>query len=131
MLMEAKVSFINKDIDDYSEEGDTETIVMNPPFGVQKKHADRAFLKKAMSIGAKSKAVVYSLHKADTLDFVIGFFRRNGYKATPILEFNFPLRYSYTFHTKRVHRTKVICLKAEKSMEMTKRYTKKGIKADK
>ena len=40
--------------------GKFDTVLQNPPFGVQKRRADRAFLKKAMELGNK----VYSLHKS-------------------------------------------------------------------
>ncbi len=41
--------------------GTFDTILQNPPFGVQRKKADRKFLKKALEIGSH----VYSLHKSD------------------------------------------------------------------
>ena len=40
--------------------GKFDTVLQNPPFGVQKRRADRAFLKKAIELGNK----VYSLHKS-------------------------------------------------------------------
>ena len=40
--------------------GEFDTVLQNPPFGVQKKGADRKFLEKALEIGRS----VYSLHKS-------------------------------------------------------------------
>lgn len=44
--------------------GEFDTVVQNPPFGVQKRRADRKFLAKAMEVGR----VVYSLHKGSVED---------------------------------------------------------------
>ncbi len=40
--------------------GEFDTVLQNPPYGVQKLHADRRFLEKALETGK----VVYSLHKS-------------------------------------------------------------------
>jgi putative methylase len=44
--------------------GRFDTVLQNPPFGVQKRAADRRFLEKALEVGAK----VYSLHNHPTTD---------------------------------------------------------------
>jgi putative methylase len=44
--------------------GDFDTVLQNPPFGVQKRGADRKFLDKALELAR----VVYSLHKHPKLD---------------------------------------------------------------
>lgn len=41
--------------------GDFDTVLQNPPFGVQRRKADRKFLEKALEIGKH----VYSLHKSN------------------------------------------------------------------
>jgi putative methylase len=45
-------------------EGKFDTVLMNPPFGVQRREADRAFLAKALAVGGK----VYSLHNHPEFD---------------------------------------------------------------
>jgi putative methylase len=47
--------------------GRFDTVLQNPPFGVQKKGADTKFLKKALELGR----VVYSLHKSAHKDRII------------------------------------------------------------
>lgn len=42
-------------------------VVMNPPFGTRKKHADRIFLEAAFQI---AHVAVYSLHKTSTRTFI-------------------------------------------------------------
>jgi putative methylase len=44
--------------------GDFDTVLQNPPFGVQKRKADRIFLEKALETGK----VIYSLHKGSQSD---------------------------------------------------------------
>jgi putative methylase len=44
--------------------GKFDTVLQNPPFGVQKRAADRKFLEKALEVGAK----VYSLHNHPSTD---------------------------------------------------------------
>src|SRR4030042_1876379 len=44
--------------------GSFDTVIMNPPFGVQKRAADRKFLEKALEVGN----VVYSLHNHPRTD---------------------------------------------------------------
>jgi len=44
--------------------GHFNTVLQNPPFGIQKRNADRKFLKKALEIGDK----VYSIHSHPSMD---------------------------------------------------------------
>ena len=47
--------------------GSFDTVLQNPPFGVQKRKADRRFLRKALEIGKR----VYSLHKSSSKNLLI------------------------------------------------------------
>lgn len=49
-------SWINGDISAIN--GQFDTVLQNPPFGIQKRYADRKFLKKALEVGKK----IYSIH---------------------------------------------------------------------
>jgi putative methylase len=81
------------------------TVLQNPPFGVQRKGADRKFIEKALEIGCK----VYSLHKSGegNREFIKRFIELHGGKVTGIfpLEMNIPKMFE--FHTKRRHSLKV------------------------
>ncbi|HSQ48147.1 MAG TPA: METTL5 family protein [Candidatus Deferrimicrobiaceae bacterium] len=57
-----KVEWVNGKIDIIA--GKFDTVVQNPPFGVQTREADRAFLVKALEVGD----VVYSLHNHPETD---------------------------------------------------------------
>ncbi|MCW4031152.1 MAG: METTL5 family protein [Candidatus Bathyarchaeota archaeon] len=58
----ATVQWVNGDIDAIT--GSFDTVLQNPPFGVQKRAADRRFLEKALEVGK----VVYSLHNHPIID---------------------------------------------------------------
>ncbi|MGE5188410.1 MAG: METTL5 family protein [Betaproteobacteria bacterium] len=62
LCLTEKVEWVNSDIDIIS--GKFETVVQNPPFGVQTREADRDFLVKALEVGN----VVYSLHNHPKVD---------------------------------------------------------------
>ncbi len=79
------------------------TTIMNPPFGVQNKFADRAFLKKAFSFSE----VVYSIHLAGkkNQNFIMNYISKFNWRVDYVLPFNMILEKSFDFHT---HKTKII-----------------------
>jgi len=76
------------------------TTIMNPPFGVKHRFADRIFLKKAFSFSD----VVYSIHllneKVDR--FIKHFASRFNWKVDYSFPFNMKLERTYSFHEKKV-----------------------------
>ncbi len=56
--MEEKIQWVTADI--HAVRGDFDTVIQNPPFGVQKRRADRKFIRKALEIADN----IYSLHKS-------------------------------------------------------------------
>jgi len=58
LKLKSRVQWINADIN--ALRGNFDTVLQNPPFGVQRRKADTKFLEKALEIGKK----VYSLHKS-------------------------------------------------------------------
>lgn len=73
-----------------------DTVIMNPPFGAQRKGADRPFLTAAMGCSP----VIYSLHMSSTEDFIQRFARKSGYLATPLKRYKFGIPYMFEFHSK-------------------------------
>ena len=73
-------------------------VIQNPPFGAQKKHADRIFLDKALEIGD----VIYTIHNYPTKDFVMKYVEDKGGKITHIYEASFRIPAIYEFHKKKV-----------------------------
>lgn len=75
-----------------------DTVVMNPPFGAQKKniHADRLFIEKATSLSK----VTYSLHLEHTLSFIGKLLKSLKKSAVVLQTYRFPLPAQFPFHTK-------------------------------
>ena len=76
---------------------DPVTVLMNPPFGARagNEHADRGFLATA----ARVAGVSYSVHNADSADFVESFAADNGGEVTHAFAAEFDLPRSFDFHT--------------------------------
>ncbi len=94
-------TFLQKDILSFST--DVDVILQNPPFGVKKTHADKAFLLQGMKCAQK----IYSFHKADTKRFIEQFVSDEGWSITYKKTYKFPLRKQpgkgYAFWKKDVH----------------------------
>jgi putative methylase len=116
--LENRIQWIAADIDAVC--GRFDTVLQNPPFGVQKRKADRKFLEKALEVGK----IIYSLHKNPSKDkefirklkvsrtsavqvspssFVKRFIEEHGgtIKASYAMLMTIPRMFS--FHTKRKH----------------------------
>ncbi len=93
-IVSADVTWVKSSIDDF--QGTYDTVVMNPPFGAQKRHSDRPFLLTATRVGT----VVYLLHSAIVDDFVRRFFEPN--RITDAVKVRFPLAHSFKFHKQEV-----------------------------
>ena len=105
-----KYKIIHKDIEKLSstdlKKMKIDIVIMNPPFGVKNKHADKRFLKVAFS----TRKPVYSIHKVESRNFLEKFSADNGYKLTHFWEQDFPLKKSFSFHRKPVKKIRVcIC----------------------
>ncbi|MFW9951240.1 MAG: METTL5 family protein [Candidatus Thorarchaeota archaeon] len=72
---------------------------MNPPFGVQKKSADREFLKTAFTFSH----VIYSIHLSHqgVKDFISRFIKKFSWEIDYILPYQLILERTYDFHQKK------------------------------
>ena len=100
--------FMHQDIRDFKEKADL--VVENPPFGVKNRHADKEFLEKAFELGK----VIYSFHKSESRNFIDKFSTENGFRVTDIWDFQFPLKATMHFHSRRIKRIAVSCFRLEK-----------------
>jgi putative methylase len=75
------------------------TTIMNPPFGVQRKRADRNFLKKSFSLSD----VIYSIHldNEKVTKFISKFANKHKWRIDFIFPFNMVLERSFWFHTQK------------------------------
>jgi putative methylase len=106
-----KAIFLRMNIAEFKEKGDT--VIENPPFGVKMKHADRAFLEKALTISK----VVYSLHKSESDGFIKAFCDGKKVNLAKIATFEYPLKGTLHFHTRRIYRFGVSCYRLETDFE--------------
>ncbi|WP_456473146.1 METTL5 family protein [Methanocaldococcus sp.] len=84
-------------------------VIQNPPFGAQKKYADRIFLDKALEIGD----VIYTIHNYPTKDFVMNYVKDKGGEITHIYEAYFRIPAIYEFHKKKVVNIPVVVFRIE------------------
>jgi putative methylase len=112
--LKANVQWVVGDIDTIT--GRFDTVLQNPPFGVQKRSADRRFLEKAMEVGN----VVYSLHnhpytdkqllsrlkpntgllQVEPLPFISRFVEEHGCKIEATYALPLTIPHMFDFHTK-------------------------------
>jgi putative methylase len=90
-------------------EGPFDTVLMNPPFGSQTRHADLPFLDKALEVGR----VVYSFHNAVTEEFLLRRIASRGARVTDRAAYEFPLPRTFRFHREEVRRIPVVLLRME------------------
>lgn len=107
----AGVSQLEFDVMDVAEAGafEVDTVLSNPPFGAQKRHADRPFLEAAAQAGR----VVWTFHLLETRDWVERRIAELGGTVTHALPFHFPLKAQFFFHDKPVREVDVVVLRWE------------------
>jgi len=115
-----KAQWISGDVD--SVHGTFDTVLQNPPFGVQKRWADRRFIRKALELGT----VAYSLHKRPGQDanlarklkastdgvlavppspFLKEFIDENGGRVQAVYALLMTIPHMFEFHTEKKHET--------------------------
>ncbi|AEA47703.1 ribosomal L11 methyltransferase [Archaeoglobus veneficus SNP6] len=70
--------------------------IMNPPFGIQRRKADRPFLEKAMEISD----TIYSVHSAGSEPFIRRLCEEKRFEITHLWRYSIPLKRTYSFHEK-------------------------------
>lgn len=86
-----------------------DTVVMNPPFGAQARHADRPFLDAALAMGS----VVYTFLNGTAEDFVRRRVETSGGRITERLEYAFPIPHLFPFHRESSRKLAVILFRVE------------------
>jgi putative methylase len=82
--------------------GNWDTIVMNPPFGAQVPHADRAFIDCALGAGNE----IYMIANTGSIPFVRSYVK-NRANILETIEAVLPIRHSFHFHRKEVRDIRV------------------------
>ena len=91
--------------------GKFDTVLENPPFGSQTKHADRPFIEKALEVACRS----YSLHNAGTEGFIQDLVRALGGTSVPVKSYKLEIPYAFEFHRKAVETIPVVLLRFDTS----------------
>jgi len=103
MGVKEKTHWIIADID--AVKGAFGTVLQNPPFGVQRRRADRRFISKSLELSS----TIYSFHKGgeSNREFIKRFIERHGGRVTNIFPLNMEIPRMFKFHTKKKKITQV------------------------
>jgi predicted RNA methylase len=91
--------------------GQTDIVVMNPPWGFQTEKADRPFLELAFSLDATA---IYVLHSAKA-KHIEAMAKDFGYEGEIVFETNFRLPPMYSHHSKKKSTTDARCWRFHKN----------------
>ena len=108
-LLGADVEFIVADVTDPSlpeKIGYCDTVVMNPPFGAQKTHADRPFIDLALQLAP----VTYGIFNAGSRQFIQTYTQVRA-TVDGVALGKLPIRRTFTFHTRDVQEIEVEILR--------------------
>ncbi|MGA2626434.1 MAG: METTL5 family protein [Candidatus Bathyarchaeia archaeon] len=76
--------------------GTFDTVVMNPPFGTKRPHADLQFLQCAQNLAS----VIYSIHKSSTRNFLEQWLQNQALKGERIMSTKMEIPHQFSFHRK-------------------------------
>jgi putative methylase len=98
------VDLLNMDIREADFRADT--VIMNPPFGAQRRNADRPFLETALRMAPRA----YSLHNARTFDFLVSMVRAMGATIFFHKSYKFEIPHLFEFHDRKKKEIEVVLL---------------------
>ncbi|UCG67971.1 MAG: 50S ribosomal protein L11 methyltransferase [Thermoplasmata archaeon] len=106
-----EVNFQVCEIKDFNDKCDT--VLQNPPFGAQKRHADRPFIDTALTISK----VTYSLHASNTQKFIEKEAERLRAMITHKKEYQFEIKHTFKFHCQNKKNFEVVMFRMVKKGE--------------
>ena len=117
------IAILNRNLEGFDEEyytiiegdatilsGEFDTAIMNPPFGAQVKHADKAFLLNSFRIAQ----VTYSIHNANAKAFLTSLMKNEKRKMYIIDERPLRLDHAFAHHEKRVVEQRVLLVQVKR-----------------
>ncbi len=119
VLAGANVEFVVADVRDNSLRdhiGTCDTVIMNPPFGAQKAHADRPFIDLALL----TAPVTYGIFNAGTTQFIRTYTEGRAEIAERVGGV-FPIKRTFSFHTKEIQEIEVEILRLISRQQVTHR----------
>jgi putative methylase len=112
-LLNAEVRFLAADVREagcHERIGTADTVIMNPPFGAQKIHADRPFIDCSLAVAP----VTYSIFNAGSLPFVEAYTAPKA-EITDKVGGAFPIKRTFAFHTRDVLEIEVEILRLKRN----------------
>jgi len=103
-----EVELVTGSVGDLS--GTFDTVIQNPPFGAQTKHADRSFIRKALELAPRA----YSLHNDGTEGFVGKLVSSLGGRVSTVKRYKFEIPYAFEFHRKATETISVVLLRFDR-----------------
>ncbi|UCE44600.1 MAG: 50S ribosomal protein L11 methyltransferase [Methanobacteriota archaeon] len=103
-----EIEFLVQEVSSF--EGTFDTTIQNPPFGAQLRHADKAFIEKAVGISRIS----YSLHNEVSVPFVSNMVIALGAECISVKRYKFEIPYAFEFHRKAKEVVAVVLLKFQR-----------------
>jgi predicted RNA methylase len=94
-MTEVQVEWVQSDIEEIM--GKFDSVIMNPPYGTRKIHADTRFLERAFQLAP----VVYSIHKSATREFLLQFVTRLGSQVDQVRSMRMTIPHLFGFHEKK------------------------------
>jgi len=91
--------------------GRVDTVLMNPPFGTKKIHADVEFLQVAFDLGR----IIYSIHKTATRRFLQDWLQRHGARGAVVVSGDLEIPHQFSFHTREKRNVAVDVFRIERS----------------
>ena len=117
-LLDADVEFIVADVRDATlpvRLGYSDTVIMNPPFGAQKAHADRPFIDLALTLAP----VTYSIFNAGSVQFIKTYTAERA-EIDEKIGGIFSIRRTFSFHTQDVQEIGVEILRLKRKQQSTR-----------
>ena len=114
-LLGVDVEFIVADVRDPSLPsllGRPDTVIMNPPFGAQKAHADRPFIDLALTLAP----VMYSIFNAGSVQFIEAYIAGRA-EIDERIGGIFPIKRTFSFHTQEMQEIGVEILRLKRKQE--------------
>lgn len=117
-LLGADVEFIVADVRDTTlpaRLGCSDTVIMNPPFGAQKAHADRPFIDLALTLAP----ITYSIFNAGSVQFIETYTAERA-EIDEKIGGIFPIKRTFSFHTQDVQEIGVEILRLKRKQQSTR-----------
>ena len=84
-----------------------DTVIQNPPFGVHRPGSDVLFLDSALKVAD----VVYSIHKLETLDYILRYLEKKDFRAEILFRDIIPIPPLYPRHREKWHPVRIFVVR--------------------